>query len=1248
MKLRIHQTRTLLRKNWIQSKRNLKSTLCTILVPVIFNVLLLIFGAIIKASRLDANKGKNPKLEPINFPKCDTIACYDFVYNEKNNTKVQEIVQKICDNEGINKATSTLGFDTANEVDYYLSNNTNKTYVGYMFLLPNGSYNDIPDTTNFSVVVNQSTIYQSTGLDDFLDVFVPAQYALQKALFEVLQNKSMSFDVTTMKYPHPQLTPTDAIPIMAPTFYFWSALFQLVIQMTQIVQEKEYRQRFGMIVMGLKGTSYWISWFIANFITIVISIFLQIATGAMFQFEFFLENAFGTYFFLFFLFGLTTISLAFFFTSILGKTKTTTTVGFVMFFFFTILNAITTNVIFQSSVPSWVRTILSFLPPVVFSKGVFDLADKTSAPQFHGIRWADRGHNASMYSLTTIYNWLILDFVIFFVLALYLDNVVPSSSGIARHPLFFLQKSYWTGKYKKKKQTQISSETDNLLDADVLQEKKMIADGESPETTAVSIVNLTKVFKKTLFQKKTDFKAVDSLFLTLRNGELLGLLGPNGSGKCLGLGTPVIKYNGDVVPVETISIGDVLLGDDSSPRRVLATTRGTGPLFNITPLKNPNFVLPYTVNDKHILSLKLVQNISYTYDPLSSSVTVRWIQNHTLMSRIFPNVSSSYLPFSTPHIAKFIRKLRKSDKINHCGDVVDISVTDFIQKPHEWKSMYHGYKVGASFAKQQSSPKKGTLHHLGVVLGNFIRDHRNSQNFSSISSQTHPQLAQLLSAISPQGIPNIDNLRKIALTDEQDRREFLSAVVTSAGSVISNKENIAEIDCGNQKEIRNSLEFIARSLGLAFVSVPNQKQHRETIRIFGSRIENFWINNGKKRQKTNEKAKTRKSMEEEHLSCEIRVEPAGMGEYYGFEIDGNGRFLLGDFTVTHNSTTINMLIGLFRPTSGDAFILGRSIITDIDAIRRQLGVCPQHDILWDELTAKEHLELFAKLKNMKSKEIKDEISQRLEEVELSDVANLRVGAFSGGMKRRLSLAIALTGSPKICLFDECTTGLDPVARRQVWNIIQKAKKDRVILLTTHSMEEADILSDRIAILAAGKLRCLGTSLHLKNKFGAGYRINIIIEEESNIQPLRTGILKQFPDFQIYNETQSTITITVQRHLNQKLPSFFRFLDDNRENFKIKDFAVSLTTLEEVFLNIANQAQREQAQKLKEQLGINNLMGQTLTDPLLMSQEEMKFLEHSQQKPIDNQYVPYQKQGQFHPPKDKSSDPLSLSDDDDDN
>ncbi|KAJ0985553.1 hypothetical protein J5N97_003909 [Dioscorea zingiberensis] len=289
------------------------------------------------------------------------------------------------------------------------------------------------------------------------------------------------------------------------------------------------------------------------------------------------------------------------------------------------------------------------------------------------------------------------------------------------------------------------------------------------------------------------------------------------------------------------------------------------------------------------------------------------------------------------------------------------------------------------------------------------------------------------------------------------------------------------------------------------------------------------------------------------------------------------------------TTAINCLTGITPVTGGDALIYGYSIRSSVGMsnIRKIIGVCPQFDVLWDALSAREHLHLFAGIKGLPPSTIKSVAEKSLAEVKLDGAAQVRAGSYSGGMKRRLSVAIALIGDPKLVFLDEPTTGMDPINRRHVWDIIEDAKKGRAIILTTHSMEEADILSDRIAIMAKGKLRCIGTSIRLKSKFGSGYITNVSFAGNTPAQSQNTNadssetqveLVKQFFRNRLgvepKEENQTFLTYVIPHEKEGLLADFFAELQDREEEFKISDIQLGLTTLEEVFLNIARQAELE--------------------------------------------------------------------------
>ena len=163
----------------------------------------------------------------------------------------------------------------------------------------------------------------------------------------------------------------------------------------------------------------------------------------------------------------------------------------------------------------------------------------------------------------------------------------------------------------------------------------------------------------------------------------------------------------------------------------------------------------------------------------------------------------------------------------------------------------------------------------------------------------------------------------------------------------------------------------------------------------------------------------------------------------------------------------------------------------MDKIREFLGICPQHDVLFDFLTPREHLDIFYDFKGGDPSRKQEEINRLIDGVGLNNDYYKSAYKLSSGTKRKLSVSIALCAGSKLILLDEPTAGMDLSARRKLWDILKAYKKNRIILLTTHFMEEADVLADRIGIMCKGNLLCLGSSYFLKNRFSVGYRIKFV-------------------------------------------------------------------------------------------------------------------------------------------------------------
>ena len=268
------------------------------------------------------------------------------------------------------------------------------------------------------------------------------------------------------------------------------------------------------------------------------------------------------------------------------------------------------------------------------------------------------------------------------------------------------------------------------------------------------------------------------------------------------------------------------------------------------------------------------------------------------------------------------------------------------------------------------------------------------------------------------------------------------------------------------------------------------------------------------------------------------------------------------------TTTIAMLTGLLPATEGRARIYGKDISTSMSEIRKSLGVCPQHDILFPELTVREHLALFGTFKGVAASVLRGEIERMIAMVGLVEKADSKAKELSGGMKRKLSVGIAFIGGSKVVFLDEPTSGMDPYSRRFTWNVIRNNREGKVIVLTTHFMDEADLLGDRIAIMAEGQLRCCGSSLFLKNLYGVGYQLSIEKGANFNAPSVSGMVTKELPNAELLSDVGTELAFQVPFEDSHKFSTLFRTFDEEQAALGVESYGMSVTTLEEVFLRVA--------------------------------------------------------------------------------
>ena len=267
------------------------------------------------------------------------------------------------------------------------------------------------------------------------------------------------------------------------------------------------------------------------------------------------------------------------------------------------------------------------------------------------------------------------------------------------------------------------------------------------------------------------------------------------------------------------------------------------------------------------------------------------------------------------------------------------------------------------------------------------------------------------------------------------------------------------------------------------------------------------------------------------------------------------------------TTTISMLTGMLDATGGDARINGKSIRTDMPAIRASLGICPQFDVLWPMLTVREHLVLYASFGGLPAAETRDATVAATAEVALSEKLDVPTGNLSGGQKRKLSLAIAFITKPNVVFLDEPTSGMDPYSRRFTWEVIRKRAATSSIMLTTHFLDEADLLCDRIAIMSAGKLACVGSPLFLKNRYGTGYTLTLAraaANRDGGAAAVMGVISARLPGARVTSDVGAELAVMLPSGETSKFAGLFKELDGMIASAGFASYGISCTTLEEVF------------------------------------------------------------------------------------
>lgn len=392
------------------------------------------------------------------------------------------------------------------------------------------------------------------------------------------------------------------------------------------------------------------------------------------------------------------------------------------------------------------------------------------------------------------------------------------------------------------------------------------------------------------------------------------LVGSPGCGKCLGVDTPILLYNGTVKMVQDINTNDILMGDDSSPRNIISTCFGRETLYKIRQFYGDDYI----VNESHILSLKLSKSPILHHEIEENYYSVIWFDKYKEHMQIFKYIDNNE--------DKFIEATNFLNKLPCKGDIIDISISDYLSRTKSWKSVFKGYKVGIEYIKKD-------IDLDPYILGYWLADSSNKSQFTTIDKEIVEYFSEYFSNLTIKAdksgiVYNIENkhgkntfisgLKKYnvwnnkhiptdyKINSRKVRLELLAGLLDSDGYY--SELGMYEIYPKN-KILANDIVFLARSVGFkSTLTEVDIKSEKYQIIFISGYLDEIPTKLGRKQLYS-------KKNNNEALMYDIIVEKLDIGDYYGFEIDGNHRFLLGDYTVTHN-TTVAQIIGKLYQAMG--------------------------------------------------------------------------------------------------------------------------------------------------------------------------------------------------------------------------------------------------------------------------------------------------------------------------------------------
>uniref|UniRef100_A0A8D2JFK5 ABC transporter domain-containing protein n=1 Tax=Varanus komodoensis TaxID=61221 RepID=A0A8D2JFK5_VARKO len=912
-------------------------------------------------------------------------------------------------------------------------------------------------------------------------------------------------------------------PPLTPTTDLESCVFFLVLSLcfsplmyflSQNVSREKRKLKEVMKTMGLRDTAFWLSW---GLLYAVFVLLVSCMLGLLLKNLIFEMSSFSALFLLFFCYGISSICFCFMISALLKKPKTTCFAVFVLIFSFGALSLLT----LINLLPAALEWILSLCCPFAFGAAI----SKVECYALFGIGNATL--NVPVLALPKLYHVFLI-----FLLDKY---------GVPYPATFFLKKSYWR---RSGSSYTWDAPTNEQNHGNIFSDNAEPVPPEFDGKEAIRINNIKKTYKV----KKMETEALRGLSLNIYEGQITAVLGHSGAGKT----TLLNILSGLSQPSDgstTICTYNISKREDMKQIREML---GVCPQFNIqfeflTVKENlKTFAkikgIPSKDVDKEVQNILTLLDIGAIQDTQANRLSGGQKRKLSLGITFLGDPQVLLLDEPTAGLDPYSRHLVWALLNERKAGRVTLFTTQFMDEADilaDRKAFISRGRLTCVGSSLFLKKKWGIGYHLRLHVNELCDSERITSLVqlyipaAKLSGQRENELSYTLP---------LENLNKFPgnYQFKYDHCYHLSCLMTRSQLRVSGLFPSAYL-CGQALvDVPLTCFLLVLLLWPWYARFSYSDAKLNFTMVFCSNPV-IIVHNLRKEYKCGEagpcscfkKHKKGKKVATRTVSLCVKK-----GEVLGL-LGPNG---------AGKSTTVNMIIGETDLTAGE-------VVETEEDTAEFLGHCPQENALWPNLTVKEHLEIYAAVKGIRKEAAAITINrygQHKNNLDLQEHLKKPTKTLSAGLSRKLCFAMSLLGSPTVLLLDESTTGMDPRGKRQVWKTIRTILKDKDqgAILTTHHMEDAEAVCDRVAIMVAGQLRCLGSIQYLKSKFGKNYLLQIKVKGLEQGELLNTRILQMFPQAARQERISTLLVYKVPMEDALPLSKAFSMLEEGRSALSV--------------------------------------------------------------------------------------------------